>query len=439
MSAPLRSSSTTVEDEVRDVSAVSSSERSSYPYAVLLVLVLANVFNFIDRQLPYILGESIKRDLGLSDTQLGVLNGAAFSVVYATMAIPLARAADRWGSRWVLSGCIFFWSVMTSLGGLAQSFWQLAVTRVGVAFGEAGATPAAHAVISNYFPPQRRALPMGLFAFGISFGSMLGLGLGGWIAHVASWRLAFTVIAAPGLILALSAVWVIREPRERAAVATQTSLLEAARYFLSQRWFVQVFCAVAMLNMGAYALISFAPPFLMRTFGMNSQSAGWSLGLLHGIAGVSGALAGGWLGDRVVAKDRRWRLWLACVALLIAAPCTVAAFLAPSSGLSLVCMAAPKFTYLLYMAPTFALIHSMVPSHMRAQSSAAIYFGMGMIGLSLGPLVVGALSDYFEPLMGTQSLRYAMLFIVVTQVWSAIHFWFAARALPARPVSVECA
>ena len=269
---------------------------------------------------------------------------------------------------------------------------------------------------------------MGVFAFGISFGSMLGLVFGGWIAHVASWRTALIGMAAPGMLLAVAAAWIIDEPDRPQGPTERISVLEAFRYFWSQRWFVQLFCAVAMLNMGAYALISFAPAFLMRTFGINSQAAGWLLGLLHGTAGVSGALIGGWLGDRV-SQDKRWRLWLTCTALAIAAPFTVAAFMAPSSGLSVILMAATKFTYLLYMAPTFALIHSMVPAHMRATASATIYFGMGMIGLSLGPLAVGTLSDHLAPIVGTRSLRYAMLFIVVTQVWAAIHFFLAARAL----------
>lgn len=413
-----------------------------FPLAILAVLLLANIFNFVDRQLPYILAEQIKHDLSLSDTQLGLLGGAAFAVVYAIVALPLGHLADRHGSRWVLSGCIFIWSAMTSIGGLAQNYGQLALSRCGVAVGEAGATPSALAVISSHFPLTRRALPMAIFSLGVPFGTMIGLVLGGWLGEVMSWRFAFVIVAAPGLALATACAVVLRPPpaaksadtptpeaAERATEAEDYSIFATVRFMVRSRALRHIFAAVTIFNTGAYATIAFTPPFYSRAFGMTSAQVGLSLGLVHGIAGTIGALTGGWLGDRLGAQDIRWRLWVPAIGLLIAIPFTATSWLASSFAVSIACFAAPKFANLLYLAPTFATVHAIVPARIRATASAVMYFGMGLFGMSLGPLFVGMASDALKPHFGDASLRYALLLVIVTQAWAALHFYLAARNL----------
>jgi predicted MFS family arabinose efflux permease len=399
-----------------------------YTGYVIGLLLAVNILNFVDRQLPFILAESIKRDLGLSDTQIGLLGGFAFSIVYAVLGLPLAAAADRIGRKWVLAGALAVWSSLTALGGLAQTFGQLVTTRLGVAAGEAGSTPTAHALIAAAYPKEKRGLPMAIFSLGVPVGTMLGLVLGGWLTQVASWRQALVLLGLPGVALAVLVVLTVKEPATPGERRAQPSLTSTVRLLLSKPSFRQLAAAMSIYSMSANAMIVFLAPFLMRSHGLGARSAGLWLGLLYGVAGVAGTLAGGAAGDLLGRREPRWRLWAPALGLVLAAPFTLGALFAQSTGLSVLLLAAPKFANLLYMSPVIVALHTLVPAQSRASASAFLLMFNSLLG-SLGPLLTGMLSDRLTPMFGQQALRYALVGVAVAQVWSALHFVLAARTL----------
>ena len=239
---------------------------------VLGLLFLINVLNFLDRQLPSILAQSIKADLNLSDTQLGLLGGVAFAVFYATLALPLARLSDRWSAKWVLTGSLMVWSLLTAAGGFAQTFAQLAASRVGVASGEAGSTPAAHALISTLISPQRRGLAMGAFSLGVPIGVMSGLVLGGWLNDLHSWRFAMIAMGVPGLVVALLFAFTVPDRRPTGPVAGAATFLQTAGALLRLRSYRHLFIGVTIFGIGVYASFHFTPAFLIRTYGIATVS-----------------------------------------------------------------------------------------------------------------------------------------------------------------------
>lgn len=394
------------------------------------LLFLINVFNFVDRQLPFILAQSIKRDLHLTDAQLGVMGGVAFAIVYSTLGLPLARLAEKIGSKWVLTGSLVVWSLLTASGGLVTTYSQLVLTRLGVAAGEAGSTPASHALISAYVPERRRSLALAFFGLGVPIGTMIGLVLGGWLGQVMSWQHAMIAIGLPGLGLAVLVALIIREPRW-VHDTPDTPLLPTLRLLLRRRTFWHMAIGIGVYSMGANATIVFVPAFLMRTYGLSTAGAGLSLGFLYGIAGVFGTIAGGWLGDRLGMRDLRWRLWVPALGLMLAVPFTLGAFFAPSATLSVLLLSGPKIANLLYIGPVFVALHSLVPVRARATASAFLLFFNSLIGASLGPLIVGLVSDWLTPTFGPMALRYALCVVVISQAWSATHLWLAARTLAA--------
>lgn len=400
-----------------------------YLWWLITVLLLVNILNFVDRQSVFILAEDIKRDLALTDTDIGLLGGLAFAVVYATLGIPLARIAEMYGRKRILAAVLFLWSALTALGGLAQNFVQLVATRLGVAAGEAGSTPTAHSLISAYFPERRRGLILAIYSLGVPLGTMIGLILAGWINQVASWRTAMIALGAPGILLALLLLVTIREPPAQAEKVKEQRLWLTLRALWSRPSFRQMAYGQAVYSMGANAAIVFAPAFLMRTYSLDSASTGLSLGIVYGVIGVAGTLIGGAMGDRFGGRDARWRLWLPGLVLIAAMPLTLGAWFAPDPTSSVALLAGTKFANLFYFGPIFVALHSIAPVHARGTASAVLLFFNSLVGISMGPLVTGLISDWLEPSFGLMSLRYALCFVVVTQLWAAIHFFLAARSI----------
>ena len=412
----------------------------SYLFYMLMILTLINVMNFVDRQIPFILAESIKHDLDLTDTQLGLMGGIAFAIVYSVLGLPLGRLADRYGAKWVLVGCLSIWSFLTACGGFAQNYAQLLATRVGVAAGEAGSTPAGHALIAGYFPPERRGLPIALFSLGVPVGIMTGLMLGGWLNEAAGWRETLIMVGIPGVLLALLVAFTVRSPPRPAAVDgdhTNIRLIPALKLLWSKPTFRQMAYAIAIYSTGANAMIVFTPAFLMRTYNLSSADAGLSLGLVYGTAGVAGVLAGGIMGDILGRRDPRWRVWVPGIGLLVVMPFTLGAWFAPDSNWSAVLLAAPKFANLIYMGPVFVALQMIAPVTIRATASAFLLFFNSLVGQTVGPFVVGFLSDALEPAVGALSLRYALCSVVLTQLWAAIHFLRASRTLTADTITTQ--
>ena len=397
--------------------------------------------NYVDRQMLAILLPSIKADLQLSDTQLGFLAGTAFAVFYATMGIPMGRLTDRVNRRNMIAGVLVVWSLMTALCGMAQNFLQLMLARIGVAVGEAGFTPASHSLISDYFPPERRAMAMSIFSSGISLGVLVGFLAGGWINEYFSWRVALVVVGLPGVLLAVVIRLTLREPVrghvEKLADSGNLPSLFAVASHLSQRRAYRHFIAGGALTGFAYfSILQWMPSFLDRTFNMGSGEIGSWLAPIMGLGGGAGALLGGRLVDSLSSRDERWYMWLPGGAALIAAPCTLVIFLLQDPKTMLLFLALPVLLFAIHLGPMASAIQGFSPVRMRGVAVAVSLFITNILSLGLGPQIVGIVSDQLTPRFGADGLRYAIPSVaVVALIWSTGHFFFGARTFSADLIS----
>lgn len=414
-----------------------SGSRRSNPHYVLGLLLAGYVLNSFDRSILGILLEPIRLDLGLRDTHLGLLGGLAFAVVYSTCGLPLAMWADRWSRRNVLILSIVVWSVMTSLCGFATGLITLMLARIGTALGEAGASPASQSMISEYFSPARRATALGIFALGAPAGSMLAGALGGFGNETFGWRETFIWAGVPGLILAPLLFLTVREPRAVAAPDTRVRSSESSvglRLALSTLWgqrsFRYLCVACAFHAFGMYAAATFNAAFLMRSYGWGTSEAGSLLALAGGF-GLLGTYAGGWIADRLRRRssDERWLLLIPATAAALLVPARLFAYLGDEAAVSATALLTTGFLSTVFFGPSFAASQALAGSNMRAVAAATLILVKTLFGLGLGPLAVGALSDYLAPSTQSQSLRYAMLLLVIVEVVAAIHFMIAARHL----------
>jgi predicted MFS family arabinose efflux permease len=409
---------------------------------VLSVLVIVYTFNFIDRQILSILMEAIKLELGLSNSQLGLLSGFAFALFYATLGIPIARFADRGNRRNLIALALAIWSAMTAFSGLAQNFWHLLLARIGVGVGEAGCSPPAHSIIADYYPPERRATALGIYALGIPFGIMFGLAAGGWINEYFGWRRAFYLVGIPGLLLAVLVRLTVKEPprglsERRVQSGAQPGVLETFRYLWNLRAFRHMALGGALTAFVGYGLTTWIPTFFIRSHGMQTGEIGTYLGLILGIPGGIGIVAGGYLADLAGAGDRRWYLWIVALALVASVPLMVGVYLWPTAYGALWFLVLPVCLGNFYQATTFAQTQSLSPLRMRAVAAAVLLFILNIIGLGLGPSAVGILTDLLEPSYGTDALRYSLLVFGFVNVWAAAHYFIAGRHLPAEMQAVR--
>ena len=410
---------------------------ASARYYALALLTVVYTFNFIDRQLLAILQESIKADLLLSDTQLGLLTGFAFAVFYVTAGIPIARWADNSNRRNIVALAIGIWSFMTAISGFVQNYLQLLLARIGVGVGEAGGSPPAHSMISDIFPPERRAGALSFYSMGVNIGVLFGFLVGGWLNEFFGWRTAFIVVGVPGVLIALLVRFTLAEPirglaDNRTAPAKSEPLGQVLSLLLQRRSFIHMSMGAAMNAFAVYSMNSWTASYLIRSYGMTTGEVGTWLALILGAGGAIGLLSGGLLAERLASKDVRWYMWVPTFAALIATPFFVASYLADSYAMALLSFVIPGFLATVYLGNTLAMVHGLVGLRMRALASAILFFVLNLIGLGLGPWSVGLLSDHLEPTLGLESLRYAMLYLIpAASFWSAIHFWRASKTLQA--------
>jgi predicted MFS family arabinose efflux permease len=406
-----------------------------YAWYVVIMLMLVYVLSMIDRKFPYILVESIKADLHLSDTQIGLLTGVMFAAIYSTVAIPIAALSDRYSRKRIIGGAVFIWSILTALGGFAQNFWHLAFSRAGVAVGESATTPAAHSIIADYFTPKYRARALGVYFVGAYIGALLGLVLGGWINDLANWRVAMFILGAPGILLTLLVMFTIKEPPRRtddgahAKAADRPPLWEAIRTLFRKPVFVHLMMAGVLFMITSGAIQAFTPAYIMRTYGMSSTQVGFSYGLVAGLAGACGSLLGGVVGDRL-RKSHPWKaLLFVCCAFTIAVPCLLMAYITHNYYLFLGLFFVAQLGASTYGGPSFATLQGLVSPRMHAVASAIYLFALSGVGVSLGPLIAGMLSDLFKAHHVGNPLRLALILVVLPKIWSALHYLLAALRL----------
>lgn len=409
---------------------------NAYRRFVLVMLTIVYAFNFIDRQILVILQEPIKADMGLSDAQLGLLTGFSFALVYVTAGIPIAYWADRGNRRNIVSMALAVWSGMTALSGFVQNYAQLLLARVGVGIGEAGGSPPAHSMISDYFEPERRGTALSIYSMGIYIGILVGFALGGVIAESFGWRTAFLVVGIPGVLFAVVLRLTVKEPRRgrwdnldhaatRPTVRETLSLLRQRPSF----WYIATGCA--LISYVSYGNGNFLPSFLMRSHGLSLSQVGAILALVAGVAGAIGTFLGGYLGDRLGVVDKRWYLWVPLLGLIAGIVPYFYVLLSDHTVSVLATLVFVNIATTLYLGPSIAMSHALVPPAMRAVASAVLFFVLNIIGLGLGPLLTGVLSDLLRESFGDQSLRYAMVTTATVGFLAMLMFYLAARRLPA--------
>ncbi len=398
----------------------------------LWILLVVYIFNFIDRQIVNILAEPIARDLGLSDTQIGLMTGLAFALFYTALGLPIARYADRPGTSRpkLIAVALATWSLMTALCGLAQNFWQLLLARIGVGVGEAGCTPPAHSLISDMVPPERRSSALAFYALGIPIGTLLGMMIGGFLADLVGWRQAFLVVGLPGIALAVVVVWLIKDPRRNAPVpdpgiapAPEISMLAAMGAVMKSRAFVLLVGAGSAAAFLAYGKVTWTTIFFQRTHELTPGEVGFWFGIVNGAAGILGTVLGGWLADRYGATNRRHVLTAPAIGMAIAVPIAFLAYQATDWRVALFLLFVPTVCNSLYYGPTYSAAQGLVPLRQRAIASATILFFQNLIGLGLGPLFFGMLSDLISPTYGEDSVRYVLYGAAFLGLVPAFFFW----------------
>ncbi len=408
-------------------------QNKTYRNYVLLVLTGVYTFNFIDRQILVILQESIKADLGLSDTQLGLLTGFAFALFYVTLGIPIARFADRSNRKNIIAVSLTVWSAMTALSGFVQNFWQLLLARIGVGVGEAGGSPPAHSIISDYFPAEKRATALSIYSMGIYIGILFGYLAGGWINQYFGWRMAFMAIGIPGVVYALVVFFTVKEPaRGQTDKVPQTTeevagLIAVTKHLLSYKTFLYLAFACGLTTFGSYGVGNFTPPFLARVHGLDSATIGTWLSLTSGIGGGLGTFLGGYIADKLGRKDVRWYLWISILAgAFKLIPATIF-FFSENSQLVLIATFFSTFAVGIFLGPSLAVIHNLVTAKMRAFASAILFFILNLIGLGFGPMVIGMVSDFLEPTYQEYSLRWAFTITYLTGIGAMILYYKASQ------------
>lgn len=411
---------------------------ANYVLAVLFVVIM---LNFLDRQIISILAEPIKQEMGLSDKQIGLMTGLSFALFYTTLAIPVAALADRWNRTKIIAIAVSIWSVMTMLCGAAGNFIQLFLARVGVGIGESASGPASHSLIADYFPPERRAGAMGVYGAAVPFGAFIALAGGGWIVENFDWRVAFFVAGVPGLLVGLIVWLTVKEPRGSVSLREafepqpdQLTFTEALKELWTQPTYWHLVAAGVLIQFVSYGIAAFYGSLYIRVFGIGYGELGLKLGLMVAIAGMLGAWLGGKISDKIDRRSPGASLLIVASVFLIATPSTFAAVSVGNVNLSITLLGVTTFAATFYYGPNFSLLQALASDRTRAMAVAIYLLFAGLIGLGLGPVFVGTISDYVsggDRALEAEGIRAGVATISVFNIWTAFHFWRAQRRVKA--------
>ena len=376
---------------------------------VLAMLLIVYTFNFLDRLVMSILATPIKAELHLTDTQLGMLGGLAFAILYSTLAIPFAWFADRTARSWVISASLLVWSGFTALCGMTASFGALFLCRLGVGVGEAGGVAPSYALISDIFPKHQRARALAIYSLGIPLGAGLGVLFGGAVAAAVDWRTAFIAVGLAGVVFMPIFALTVREPERAAAAQTRVRFLDVAAMLVTKPGFWLLAFGAAFSSMIGYGLAFWLPSLLQRSFGLSLLSASHFYGALLLIGGIPGILLGGWAADRAGLSGKTGYARIPGIAFLVAVPLFAAGIMSHSPALAFVFFLVPQALSYMWLAPVLTAVQHLVPAPVRATASACFLLINNLIGLGLGALAIGKLSDLLKPGFGDEALRTAML------------------------------
>lgn len=373
----------------------------AYLRYMLFILLAMNTLAFLDRTIINVLSQPIKDDLDLTDAQVGVLGGLAFMLVYTFAALPLARLAERMNRISLIAACVTFWSVATAAGGLATSYLQLVMSRVAVGAGESGATPTAHSVIGDYFPPERRGSAISFFVLGLPLGIMLGSIIGGYVAQLYSWRVALMVVGLPGILVALLVKFTIKEPvrggadRANTMIGGTPPLTAVLKHLLRRRSFLHIVAGFMISSFALGGVYVFLPALLIRRFDFSVGTSGLIYGMLGGACAAVGVLIGGYMNDILVKRDRRWFAWFPALIFAIAIPLMIVGMLQHDWEWMIALLIVPFILKSAYLPSTLASFHNMVEPRMRATTITIAFMLSNVVGAGGGPYFAGLLSDLF--------------------------------------------
>ena len=404
-----------------------------YRYYVLGVLVVVYTLNFLDRQILGILAGPIKAELDLSDTELGLMGGIAFSVLYSTLGIPIAWLADRSSRTRIITWALALWSGFTALCGFATGFWHLFLARIGVGIGEAGGVAPSYSMISDYFPKEQRARAFSVYSLGIPIGMGAGILFGGLIAAHINWRYAFVIVGVAGLVLAPVFRATVKDPprggNPDAAPQKGPRFMDVFRLVAAKKSFWLLAFGAGFASVCGYGLAFWLPSFFMRSFHLSLAETSWYYGAIVFFGGCMGILGGGILADKLGARSRAAYPLIPACAFLIALPCFFGGVNSSSLALAFPLFMIPTALNLMWLGPIITSIQHLVPAHMRTTASAMFLLINNLLGISLGYYYFGAVSDALRPHYGDESLRYAIYTGLGFYVLAATLFAFASRTL----------
>lgn len=400
-----------------------------YGWYVVTLLMLCQMLASLDAKLPFILVESLKHDLNLSDTQLGLITGPAFSLTYAVAAIPIAKFSDRRVRVHIITGAIVLWSALTAIGGLAQGMKSLLISRTGVAIGEAALTPAAHSIIADYTDRGSRPKAIAIYSLGLAIGTFLALSLGGFLNDQFGWRMTLFVTGASGLLMAVLVITTIREPK-REQTDNKRELPKGNIVSLLRNKLVRnLVLGGAVLGISSGALGSWAPAYIMRTFHLSATETGASFGAIAGGVAIAGILCGGFIGGWLAQREPRNAYYLLALSFVIAMFAQMGSLLTGNYPLFMILSALSIFLVAFYLAPTYATVQAAVDPTARSFAAAVTLFCISGIGLASGAFVCGLFSDLLQPYYGADSLKIALLILSVFKLWAAAHYVMVGRHL----------
>lgn len=427
----------TLSREVGDMNQPPVGPSRRYRYYVLAVLVLVYTMNFLDRQILGILAASIKKELVLTDTQLGLMGGLAFGVVYSTLSIPIAWLADRSSRRNIIAWSLGIWSAFTALCGFATSFWQLFAARLGVGFGEAGGVAPSYSIISDYFPKEQRARALSIYSLGIPLGSGAGLVFGGLIAAHLDWRYAFMIVGAAGVVVApLLRATVKDPPRGGWTPAATTATAPKAPAFsvvlgtvVRKKTFWLLAFGAAFSSMCGYGVAFWLPSYFQRSMHLTLSDTSWYLGAITFFGGCLGIIGGGMLADRLGVRSKSAYPKIPAVAFVIALPFFLVALNTSSLSILFPVLLIPTALNLVWLGPILTAVQHLVPAQMRTTASAMFLLINNLLGFAVGFYYFGAMSDALAPTFGADSLRYALCTGAAFYAIAAVLFLFASRTI----------
>lgn len=403
---------------------------------MLALLTLAYSFNAMDRGIISIIGQAMKVDLRLSDTQLGLLSGTAFAALYALGGIPIARLAERFNRVNIITVALIVWSSLTTVCGLAANFLQLLWSRAGVGIAESGCTPPAHSLICDYFEPERRTSALSVYSAGISAGYVVAALAGGYVAQNHGWRWACAIVGLPGLVLAAVLKLVVREPARAATSAARTGgfggevreMVAVARTLIRNTRALHMILGVVVGAFANYGFYGFAPLYFNRAFGLDYSATGVIAALTGGIAVGVGIVAGGYLSDRLGRKSSKAYALVPAFGTLLATPCYLLAAISSSWLPASTFLAIAGFLQYTSLGPTFGVVQNSVDSHRRATAAALLYIFLNVVALGGGPLFTGWVIDQAGALGAplASATRYGLLALLIFYAWASVHYFRAA-------------